>query len=239
MHCRSLLFLNAAATTQIYTLSLHDALPIFHRGPLSILEFTEEAAFAAGVAGDAARLLHLEQHRVRVAVEAHLDHHLHVARLLALAPQPLARARPVDRLALFRGLAQRIAVHPSDGQDSAAIGILRHRGDQPVPVPRNFIEEAHNRTSMPRVRMCSLAVRTVKSPKWNTLAASTASARPSSTPSARCSTEPTPPEAITGTVTASATARVSARSKPSRVPSRSMLVSRISPAPAATMRFAH
>ena len=42
---------------------------------------------------------------------------------------------------------------------------------------------------------------------------------------------PTPPEAMTGMGTRSATARVSSRSKPSRVPSRSMLVSRISPAP--------
>ena len=45
---------------------------------------------------------------------------------------------------------------------------------------------------------------------------------------------PTPPEAITGTVTASATARVSAMSKPYLVPSRSIEVSRISPAPSAT-----
>jgi hypothetical protein len=50
-------------------------------------------------------------------------------------------------------------------------------------------------------------------------------------PSARCCSAPTPPEAITGTGTASLTARVSARSKPILVPSRSMLVSRISPAP--------
>ena len=46
-----------------------------------------------------------------------------------------------------------------------------------------------------------------------------------------CATLPQPPEATTGTRTASATARVSAMSKPSFVPSRSMLVSRISPAP--------
>src|SRR5260221_2288135 len=44
------------------------------------------------------------------------------------------------------------------------------------------------------------------------------------TPSARWSSAPTPPEAITGMLTASATARVSARSKPDLVPSRSMLV---------------
>ena len=54
---------------------------------------------------------------------------------------------------------------------------------------------------------------------------------PRSRPSTRWSSVPTPPEAITGMVTASATARVSGRSKPSRVPSRSIDVSRISPAP--------
>ena len=50
---------------------------------------------------------------------------------------------------------------------------------------------------------------------------------------------PTPPEAITGTGTASATARVSSRSNPSRVPSRSIEVSRISPAPRSAHRSAH
>ena len=45
---------------------------------------------------------------------------------------------------------------------------------------------------------------------------------------------PTPPLAITGTGTASATALVSSRSKPCFVPSRSIEVSRISPAPSAT-----
>ena len=44
---------------------------------------------------------------------------------------------------------------------------------------------------------------------------------------------PTPPEAITGTRTAPQTARSRSRSKPTPVPSRSMLVSRISPAPSA------
>ena len=62
-------------------------------------------------------------------------------------------------------------------------------------------------------------------------AANTASAPPSITPSARWARVPTPPLAITGTPTASDTARVSSRSKPSRVPSRSIDVSRISPAP--------
>ena len=71
------------------------------------------------------------------------------------------------------------------------------------------------------------------------LAASTASAPPIWMPSDRWSSAPTPPEAITGTPTASLTARVSARSKPLLVPSRSMLVSRISPAPRRAISTAH
>jgi hypothetical protein len=51
--------------------------------------------------------------------------------------------------------------------------------------------------------------------------------------------EPTPPEAITGRPPRRTTARVSRRSKPVRAPSRSMLVSRISPAPSATTSSAH
>src|SRR5215475_4138123 len=87
--------------------------------------------------------------------------------------------------------------------------------------------------------MCSLASRIVNSPKWKIEAASTALACPSRTPSTRWSRLPTPPEAITGTVTASDTVRVRARSKPLRVPSRSIEVSRISPAPSATTSRAY
>jgi hypothetical protein len=62
-------------------------------------------------------------------------------------------------------------------------------------------------------------------------AARTAVACPSRIPSTRWSRVPTPPEAMTGTRTASATARVSGMSKPDLVPSRSIDVRRISPAP--------
>ena len=48
-----------------------------------------------------------------------------------------------------------------------------------------------------------------------------------------------PPEAITGTLTDPETAAVSAKSNPLRVPSRSMEVSRISPAPQDTPCCAH
>ena len=50
---------------------------------------------------------------------------------------------------------------------------------------------------------------------------------------------PTPPDAITGTPTASEMARVRGRLKPARVPSRSIEVSRISPAPFAATVFAN
>src|SRR4030066_221273 len=70
-------------------------------------------------------------------------------------------------------------------------------------------------------------------------AASTASAPPAVSPSYRWSSVPTPPEAITGIPTRSAMVRVNRMSYPSRVPSRSMLVSRISPAPYRSIRAAH
>src|SRR5438045_9285151 len=38
-HCCALFFFTLTATTEIYTLSLHDALPIFRRGRRYILDF--------------------------------------------------------------------------------------------------------------------------------------------------------------------------------------------------------
>ena len=71
------------------------------------------------------------------------------------------------------------------------------------------------------------------------LAARTASALPSTTPSTRCCKLPTPPEAITGTLTPSLIREVKFRSNPFLVPSRSILVSSISPAPKAVIFSAH
>src|SRR5690606_32434400 len=52
-------------------------------------EAPEEAAGAAGVAGAAAFLVHLEQHDVAVAVQAQVVHGLRVSGFFALAPQAL------------------------------------------------------------------------------------------------------------------------------------------------------
>src|SRR4051812_14608307 len=198
----------------------------------AVIEQVEETAAAPGVAGDAARGFHLQHERVAVAVQPDLAHALHMARALALLPQGAPRPRPVHRLARIDGALQRLAAHPRDHQDLVRGGVLRHRGHQALGVPGDLVQPArHRRISIPRAAMKRLASGMRISPKWNTDAASTASARPCSIPSARCSSLPTPPLAITGTGTAVATARVSARSKPLLVPSRSMLVRRISPAP--------
>src|SRR5205085_9047031 len=95
------------------------------------------------------------------------------------------------------------------------------------------------RTVTPFAARWSFTWRAVSSPKWNTDAASTASARPATAPSTKSSSPPTPPLAMTGSPQASTTARVSSTSKPSRVPSRSIDVSRISPAPSFSHSAAH
>src|ERR1035438_7053299 len=71
------------------------------------------------------------------------------------------------------------------------------------------------------------------------LAARTASALPSSSTSAMCSKLPAPPLATTGTPTDSLMRRVMTKSNPAFVPSASMLLSTISPAPNDTARLAH
>ena len=71
------------------------------------------------------------------------------------------------------------------------------------------------------------------------LAAKTASAPPSLIPSTKCCRVPTPPEAMTGIETDEETAFVSVLSNPSLVPSLSMLVNSISPAPCSLTAFTH
>ena len=94
-----------------------------------------------------------------------------------------------------------------------------------------------DRVARPRAGS-SLTSPMVSSPKWNTLAASTASA-PAATAGGKCSTAPAPPLAITGMSTTARTASISSRSKPALVPSASIELSRISPAPSSATRRAH
>src|SRR5919199_1173870 len=105
------------------------------------------------------------------------------------------------------------------GQKLARIGtrvaVPRPLGDgrgQPFEHGAGRAAHGSSLTATPASASRRLASATLASPKWKIEAASTALAWPSRTPSTRCSSVPTPPEAMTGTVTASAMARVSARS---------------------------
>src|SRR5882724_1556170 len=73
---------------------------------------------------------------------------------------------------------------------------------------------------------------------WKMDAASAASAAPAVKTSAKCCGDFAPPLAMTGTETEVEMALVRAMSNPDCVPSRSMLVRRISPAPSSTASFA-
>src|SRR5207302_10309753 len=108
--------------------------------PLSVLEALVEAALAAGVARDAAHLLDDQQDAVAVAVEADLAHSLHVPRTLALAPELVARARPVMRAIGLHRPRQRLAIHPGERQHAVRRGVLRNRGHEAVDVPADALE---------------------------------------------------------------------------------------------------
>src|SRR5690606_35752280 len=131
----------------------------------------EEAAAPARMAGDAALLLHLEQDDVGVAVQADLPHALVMTRFLALAPQTLARARPVDRPARGGGLGERFGGHPRDHRYRAVGGVLGDGGNQAVFVEAHGLEPARqgvvhagNLTLTPWAARNSFACCTVYSP---------------------------------------------------------------------------
>ena len=75
-----------------------------------------------------------QQQRVLIAIDADFDHMLHLSRSVALAPEFLARARPVMRHAGLQSLFQREGVHVGEHQDFAAGGFCRDADDQAVGV---------------------------------------------------------------------------------------------------------
>src|SRR5207245_10833420 len=110
-------------------------------------------------------------------------------------------------------------VHPGHHEELARVRFLDHGGDQPLRVELELVDRhGSQRTSTPRSLRYALASARVCVPKWKMDAASTASAHPSTSPSSRCSSEPAPPDAITGTATASQPARLRARAEPAVVP---------------------
>src|SRR5688572_26386970 len=100
-------------------------------------ERAEEARAGAGVARARTLLLDEEQKRVAVAVVVRLADVLAVATGVALAPQLLATARPVDHPPFLERAAQRFGVHPRHHQHLARVDVLCDRGDQPVGVERD------------------------------------------------------------------------------------------------------
>ncbi len=111
--------------------------------PMAVIEAVEKTGLAPGVAGDAARLLHLQQHHVAVAIEADIAHGLHMAGLFALVPQLVARARPIHRFAALVRQLQRLAVHPGEHEHAAGVRVLRDGGHEPAGIPFDLIEPVH------------------------------------------------------------------------------------------------
>src|ERR1700689_3204954 len=93
----------------------------------------EKAAARAGVAGGTG-LIDQQQQRIAVAIDAQLHQTLHMARAFALAPELLARARPVADAAGLERLLDRFAIHPGQHQHLAAVGLLRPRGDETLAI---------------------------------------------------------------------------------------------------------
>ncbi len=151
------------------------------------------------------------------------------------------RRRRRQRLGLGRrGRSGRRAVPaPPDGaRGASALAVTVGRRVRPPtarPCPATCrggpeLDDAASPHGDAGVRRPAFTSPTRSSPKWKTLAASTASA-PASTAGAKCSTAPAPPLATSGTSTTARTAAISSRSKPALVPSASIELSRISPAP--------
>src|ERR1700757_80868 len=98
--------------------------------PGAVAKYAEEARLKTLVAGGAvAVLLDREQDGVVVAVDADFVDGLVVARLLALAPQAIARAREVAGVAGLDGFLEGLAVHVSDHQEASALIVLRDDRD--------------------------------------------------------------------------------------------------------------
>src|SRR5690606_35329759 len=203
-------------------------------GDVSVSPTGGRAEMASGTVGD-----RLDEDGVSVTVEVDGDELEPVARSGALLPQLLARAGPERDPSRLSSRFEGSRVHPAQHQDLGRLGVLDHRGDEAVRVPVGLSQRATSLTGIPAAVIAAFTSAIVISRRWKIEAASTAAAPPIETASTQCSTVPAPPEAITGTPTASATARVSSRSKPSFVPSRSIDVRSISPAPSAAPWTAH
>src|SRR5215831_2800920 len=101
-----------------------------------------------------ALLMNLEEERVAIAIGEDAIHVLPMARGLALAPELLARARPEVARARPPRCPEGLAVHPGDHGHLAGVRLLDHRGNEPVLVPAELVDETHRSslTATPRPR---------------------------------------------------------------------------------------
>ena len=155
---------------------------------------------------------HAQQHRVGIAIEADLD-----ARA-ARAPRsrPSSRARRASATSRSASPDSRRCARATRGSSTRASAPRRRRRPAPPRARGPSAFQAtrvdpvlvHSRISIPRAARKRFASGMVISPKWNTEAASTASAPPMLDARRRGARGvPTPPLAITGTVTASQSPR--------------------------------
>src|SRR6266849_4870326 len=168
-----------------------------------------------------ARGVDLDQKRVGIAIQPEVDQVQDVAAGISLPPETIAGAAVEVDLAGAQGRLDRLAIHVGEHEHGSRGRVLHDGRDQAAVVEPDALDHAASAPgrNIDAARPASLPVLVKRSTKWLTA--------------------PAPPDAITGTRTASATRATRSRSKPSRVPSRSIEVRRISPAPAATPRRAH
>ena len=150
------------------------------RPPGSVLKPLKETAVPARMTRHAAALFDYEQDCVVVAVQPDLADALHVPRLLALAPEPPARARPVVRFPACCSAFKRLAIHPGLRQHVSGARLLCDRRHEAVGVPADLIqphigqalsvcldstlEARAQRISIPAAAIARLASPTVNSP---------------------------------------------------------------------------
>ena len=98
--------------------------------PRAVVEPAEKARLVALMAcGPVATLLDGDYDCVGVAVDPNLVHDLKIPRLLALAPQLVARSREVARAAGGDRLVEGLAIHIGDSQHAIAQVIDGDSGD--------------------------------------------------------------------------------------------------------------
>src|SRR6516165_3390425 len=120
------------------------------RLPGALVELAEEAALVTLVTRGAADLVHLEEHGVGIAVDIDILDLLHVAGLLALAPELAAATAEVNGSAGAHSFLERLAVHPCDHEHFAGLVVLRDRRHQPA----GLVEvDVHSPLSADRLRV--------------------------------------------------------------------------------------